>query len=110
MNQIISKKPGRWNKVTVLMFLQLDAFRAFSPIIRSIKPCITARGVLHTVHTDHAAISWVAAQQHNNNWVQNATCCNTRSNAPDDGRKRPKHVELKNIKTVTLLHLVGFFY
>jgi hypothetical protein len=29
------------------------------------------------------------------NWVQNTTCCNTRSNAPDDGRKRPKHVELK---------------
>jgi hypothetical protein len=49
----------------------------------------------HTVHTDHAATSWIAAQQHNQNCVQNTTCCNTRSNAPDDGQKRPKHVELK---------------
>jgi len=27
--------------------------------------------------------------------VQKTICCNLTFNAPDDGRKRPKHVELK---------------
>jgi hypothetical protein len=40
-----------------------------------------------------AAASWIAAQQHKK--TGNTTCSNTKSNAPDDGRKRPKHVELK---------------
>jgi hypothetical protein len=34
----------------------------------------------------------------NKKWTVN---CNTRSGAPDDGRKRPKHVELKNINKNT---------
>jgi hypothetical protein len=38
------------------------------------------------VRTPHNILSFTA---------QNTTCCNTRSNAPDDGRKRPKHVEPK---------------
>jgi len=29
------------------------------------------------------------------NSVQKTICCNTTSNAPDDGRTYPKHVELK---------------
>jgi len=28
------------------------------------------------------------------NWVQKTICCNSTSNAPDDGRIYPKHVEL----------------
>jgi len=32
------------------------------------------------------------------NWVQKTICCNLTSNAPDDGRMRPKHVELKKIQ------------
>jgi len=28
-------------------------------------------------------------------WVQKAICCNSTSNAPDDGRMYPKHVELR---------------
>ena len=34
-------------------------------------------------------------------------CCNSTSNAPDDGRMPPKHVELKNINKITSLHQVG---
>jgi hypothetical protein len=37
------------------------------------------------------ATSWIAAQQHNKNWVRT----HTRSNAPDDGQNCPKHVKLK---------------
>ena len=29
------------------------------------------------------------------NLVQKTICCNSTSNAPDDGRMRPKHVELR---------------
>jgi len=29
------------------------------------------------------------------NSVQKTICCNSTSNAPDDGRMRPKHVELR---------------
>jgi len=30
-------------------------------------------------------------------WVQKTLCCNLTSSAPDDGRMRPKHVELKKL-------------
>ena len=30
-----------------------------------------------------------------NNSVQKTICCNSTSNAPDDGRMSPKHVELR---------------
>jgi len=33
--------------------------------------------------------------------------CNLRSNAPDDGRMSPKHVELRIHKKITLLHQVS---
>ena len=32
------------------------------------------------------------------NWVQKTICCNLTSSATDDGRKRPKHVELKKLQ------------
>jgi len=32
------------------------------------------------------------------NSVQKTVCCNLTSSAPDDGRLRPKHVELKNLQ------------
>ena len=31
------------------------------------------------------------------NWVQKTICCNLISNAPDDGRLSPKHVELRKL-------------
>jgi len=39
--------------------------------------------------------------------VHKTICCNSISNAPDDGRVYPKHVELKYINKITLLHQVG---
>ena len=41
------------------------------------------------------------------NSVQKTICCNLTSNAPADGRMRPKHVELKKLQYITLLHRVG---
>ena len=32
------------------------------------------------------------------NWVQKTIRCNLTSSAPDDGRMRPKHVELKKLQ------------
>ena len=32
------------------------------------------------------------------NWVQKTICCNLTSSAPDDGRMRPKHVELRKLQ------------
>ena len=37
-------------------------------------------------------------------------CCNLTSSAPDDGRKRPKHVELRKLQQITLLHQVGISF
>jgi len=39
--------------------------------------------------------------------VQKTIRCNSTSNAPDDGRMYPKHVELEYINKITLLHQVG---
>jgi hypothetical protein len=41
------------------------------------------------------------------NWVQKTVSFNTRSSAPDYGRKRPKNIELKNINKLNLLHHIG---
>jgi len=32
------------------------------------------------------------------NWVKQTICCNLKSSAPDDGRMRPKHVELRKLQ------------
>jgi len=46
-------------------------------------------GTIHTVHS--------SSQDHHpsKNSVQKTVCCNSTSNAPDDGRMYPKHVELR---------------
>jgi len=41
------------------------------------------------------------------NWVQKTICCNLTSNAPDDVRMRPKHVELRKLEQIAFLHQVG---
>jgi len=41
------------------------------------------------------------------NSAQKTVCCNSTSNAPDDGSMHPKHVELKKLQYITLLHQVG---
>jgi len=51
--------------------------------------------MLVTVAVDEA--SRVMAEDHHpsKNSVQKTVCCNSTSNAPDDGRMYPKHVELR---------------
>jgi len=44
------------------------------------------------------------------NSVQEIICCNLASSASDDGRMRPKHVELKKLQQITLLHEVGISF
>jgi len=49
---------------------------------------------LHHLHCTHDLRS--GSQDHlSKNSVQKTICCNSTSNAPDDGRMYPKHVELR---------------
>jgi len=43
----------------------------------------------------------------NTNWLQKTVRCNLTSSVPDDGLMRPKHVELRKLQQITLLHQVG---
>jgi hypothetical protein len=48
----------------------------------------------HHPHRTHNLCS--GSQDHpSKNTVQKTICCNSTSNAPDDGRMYPKHVELR---------------
>jgi len=51
-----------------------------------------ADGAVHRTHDLHSC-----SQDHHpsKNSVQKTICCNSTSNAPDDGHMRPKHVELR---------------
>ena len=51
-----------------------------------------SHGTIRTVHTTYAAA--VKTTTHPKT-VQKTICCNSTSNAPDDGRTYPKHVELR---------------
>jgi len=55
-----------------------------------VAPCDVARNIC-TVHTTSGS------QDHHpsRNSVQKTICCSSTSNAPDDGRMYPKHVELR---------------
>ena len=63
-----------------------------TPIIRSIGCCVAAYSFLHRTHDLRSG-----SQDHHlsKNSVQKTICCNSTSNAPDDGRMYPKHVELR---------------
>ena len=49
------------------------------------------------LHPHHTPELRSGSQDHHpsKNSVQKTTCCNSTSNAPDDGRMNPKHVELR---------------
>ena len=49
---------------------------------------------IRTAHRTYAAA--LKTTTHPKNSVQKTTCYNSTSNAPDDGRMYPKHVELRN--------------
>ena len=55
-----------------------------------------ADGVVHHPHRTHNLRSGSQDHYHSStNLVQKTICCNSTSNAPDDGRMYPKHVELR---------------
>jgi len=58
-------------------------------------PCHWPRTARHHPHRTHDLRR--GSQDHNpsKNSVQKSICCNSTSNAPDDGRMYPKHVELR---------------
>ena len=43
----------------------------------------------------HPHRGWMVVSHPSKNSVQKIVCCNSTSNAPDDGRMYPKHVELR---------------
>jgi len=51
-------------------------------------------GTIRTVHTTYAA-ALKTIHNPSTNSVQKTIYCNSTSNAPDDGRMYPKHVELR---------------
>ena len=59
--------------------------------------CVGADGALrrHHPHRTHDLRSGSQDHHPSNNSVQKTICCNSTSNAPDDGRMYPKHVELR---------------
>jgi len=49
----------------------------------------------HHPHSTHDLRSGSQDHHPSKNSVQKTTRCNSASNAPDDGRMRPKHIELR---------------
>ena len=54
-----------------------------------------ADGVVRHPHRTHDLRSGSQDHHPSKNSVQKTTYCNSTSNAPDDGRMHPKHVELR---------------
>ena len=50
---------------------------------------------VHHPHCTHDLRSGSQDHHPSTNLVQKTICCNSTSNAPDDGRMYPKHVELR---------------
>jgi len=58
---------------------------------------IAADGAMqrHHLHRTHNLCSGSQHHHPSKNSVQKTICCNSTSNAPDDGRRYPKHVKLR---------------
>jgi len=54
-----------------------------------------ADGAVRHPHRTHDLHSGSEDHHRSKNSVQKTICCNSTSNVPDDGRMRPKHVELR---------------
>ena len=54
---------------------------------------LAVHGTIRTVHTTYAACRKPYAAE--NRMLQKTICCNSTSNAPDDGRMYAKYVELR---------------
>jgi len=56
---------------------------------------VDGAAVRHHPHCTHDLHSGCQDHHTSKNSVQKTTCCNSTSNAPDDGRMYPKHVDLR---------------
>ena len=54
--------------------------------------------VRHHPNRTHDLRSGCQDHHPSTNWVQKTMCCNLTSSAPDDGRMRPEHVQLKKLQ------------
>ena len=61
----------------------------------------------HHPHRTHDLRSGSQDHHPSKNSVQKTIHCNLTSSVPDGGRMRQKHVELKKLQQITLLHQVG---
>jgi len=55
----------------------------------------SADGAVHRLQGTHDLHSSSQDHHPSKNSVQKTVCCNSTSNAPDDGRMYPKHAELR---------------
>jgi len=62
---------------------------------RCIGRVYSADGAVHHLHCTHDLRSGSQDFHPSTNLVQKTICCNSTSNAPDDGRMHPKHAELR---------------
>ena len=69
--------------------------------------CVRFGWSRHHPHRTHDLRSGSQDHHPSTNWEQKTICCNLTSDAPDDGRVYPKHVEVKKLQLITLLHQVG---
>ena len=86
-------------------------FRVCTPIIRSIRCWVAAYGFLHRPHHTHDPRSGSQDHHPSTNSVQKTICCNSTSNAPDEGCMRPKTCRAKNtsIKLPSCIKLAFHF-
>jgi len=67
-----------------------------------------SHGTIQTVHTTYAAA--LKTHHPSTNRVQKNVCRNLTSSAPDDGRMRPKHVELRNFNKLHCCTKLAFHF
>ena len=66
-----------------------------------------ADGAVHHPHRTHDLRSGSQDHHPSTNSVQKTIWCNLTSSVPDDRLMRPKHVELRKLQLITLLHQDG---
>ena len=77
------------------------------PDSRRVSRVFGADGAVRLAHRTHDLRSGCQDHHPSTNSVQKTICCNLTSSAPDDGRMRPKHVELRKLHYITFLYQVG---
>jgi len=93
--------PTWCNNVICWSFFRSTCFGRKRPSSRALD--VKSHGTFQTGQTTYATALRTTTHPQTGKTI----CCNLTSNAPDDGRMRPKHVDLKKLQQITLLHQVG---